>query len=173
MGLSTWRRRVRRYAVAPLVMASLMAFGLSAPLRADTGDAKNKADEQVADLRDQLEGTSTELVTAYLALQEAQAKLPAAQAALTQAQAAATAAEKHNTEVGIALAVAQADEARATERLAANATQLDATQRALDAFAADMFQGGGESQLSMALGATNPDDFATRLVLADTVTSMT
>ncbi|MEI2826812.1 MAG: hypothetical protein V9F04_10655 [Dermatophilaceae bacterium] len=173
MGFSTWRVRVRRYAVAPLAVAGLLAFGVAGPVHADTGDAKSKADEQVADLRDQLEGTSTELVTAYLALKDAQAKLPAAQAALAQAQAAAAAAEKRNTEVGIALAVAQADEARATERLAANATQLDATQRALDTFAADMFQSGGDSQLSMALGATNPDDFATRLVMADTVSAMT
>ncbi len=165
--------RWRRYAVTPVALACLLSFGLAPHAAADTGDDKDRADKQVQLLQDQVEGTSAELVTAYLALKDAQAKLPAAQATLAQAQAAAQAAAKRNAEIGVALQVAKANEARATERLAVNAASLDETQRDLDAFAADMFQGGGDSQLSIALGATSPDDFATRLVLADTVTAMT
>ncbi len=56
----------------------------------------------------------------------------------------------------------------------ANQVKLDQTQSVLDNFAADLFQGGGAgSQMSVALGATSADDFATRVVLADQVTSLT
>src|SRR4030095_9262845 len=72
------------------------------------------------------------------------------------------------------LAVAQANEQRALEAQAANKTKLDETQAILDNFAADLFQGGGGgSQMSVALGATSADDFATRVVLADQVSSLT
>ena len=62
----------------------------------------------------------------------------------------------------------------AAEAQAANQVKLEQTQSILDNFAADLFQGGGGgSQMSVALGATSADDFATRVVLADQVTSLT
>ena len=70
--------------------------------------------------------------------------------------------------------MAQANEQRAVETQTANKAKLDQTQSVLDNFAADLFQGGGGgSQMSVALGATSADDFATRVVLADQVTSLT
>lgn len=166
----------RRYATATAAITAVLcavSFALPATAQADTGDEKKKVDAQIEQLHDALEGTSAELAQAYLALQTVQAQLPAAEAALADAQTKARAAEKYNTEVGIQLSVAQANEARAGENLVRNEAALDSTQRVLDAFAADMFQGGGGSQLSVALGAVSADDFATRLVLADTVTAMT
>jgi len=166
----------RRYAVATAAATAVLcavSFSLPTLARADTGDEKKKVDAQIEQLHDALEGTSAELAQAYVALQSVQAQLPAAEAALADAQAKARAAEKYNTEVGLQLQVAQANEARAGENLSRSEAALDSTQRVLDAFAADMFQGGGDSQLSVALGAVSADDFATRLVLADTVTSMT
>ena len=73
------------------------------------------------------------------------------------------------------LAVAQANEQRAVQQQAATQAQVESTQQTLDSFAADVFQGGGSStsQLSVAFGATSPDDFATRVVMADEVSSMT
>ena len=154
----------RRYATATAaITAVLCAVSFALPATA-------QVDAQIEQLHDALEGTSAELAQAYLALQTVQAQLPAAEAALADAQTKARAAEKYNTEVGIQLSVAQANEARAGENLVRNEAALDSTQRVLDAFAADMFQGGGGSQLSVALGAVSADDFATRLVLADTVT---
>ncbi len=167
------RAPARHRTVSAVVATGLLAVVLAPLARADTIDDKKKADQQVAALHAALEGTSTELATAYLKLQETKAQLPAAQARLTAANAAAKAADAHNIDVAAKLAVAKANEARAVEDGKANSQKLSTTQRTLDVFAADMFQGGSDSQLAVALGATSPDDFATRLVLADTVTSLT
>lgn len=163
---------VRRLTAAGLAVVCTAALGVASS-SADTGDEKRKADQQVQQLQDALEGTSTDLVNAFQAWQATAAKLPAAQAALAAAQDAERAANAHNAEVATRLAVAKANEARAVETLAANERQLDETQNTLDSFAAQMFQNGGGSQLSVALGATSADDFATRIVLADTVSSLT
>lgn len=179
--MTTIRRRRRasllraRLTAAGLVLVSTAALGIStaATSSADTGDEKKQKDQEVVQLQDALEGTSTELVQAYQAWQATAAKVPAAQAALAQAQTAETGATQHNNDVAAKLAVAQANQARAVEAMATTRKQLEDTQATLDNFAADMFQGGGGSQLSVALGATSADDFATRVVLADTVSSLT
>ena len=165
--------RPRRVLSLGVALGCVVALGVAPLARADTDDEKRQADQRVAELHSSLEGTSTELANAYLSLQQTQAQVPAAEAALADANAKAKAAAAHQAEVSTKLAVAKANEARAVEAVAKNAAALDATQRTLDAFAADMFQGGTSSELSVALGATSPDDFATRLVLADTVTAMT
>ncbi len=163
-------RRVLSLGVA---LGCVAALGAAPLAHADTDDEKRQADQRVADLNNALEGTSTDLATAYLSLQQTQSQVPAAETALADANAKAKAAAAHNAEVATKLAVAKANEARALESSAKNAATLDSTQRTLDVFAADLFQGGASSELSVALGATSPDDFATRLVLADTVTAMT
>lgn len=165
----------RRGLSLALVLASVTALGVVSPTSgvADTGDDKRAADQRVAAAQDALEGTSAALVKAYEAYQATLARVPAAQRALASAQALERTASQRNDEVAARLAVAQANEARAIQQVADNAVALQQTQDALDGFAADVFQGGGESQLSVAMGATSPDDFASRLVLADTVTSLT
>jgi len=169
--LATWRLP-RRVTAVGLAVVCTTALGVSSS-SADTGDDKQRADVHVQQLQDALEGTSTELVNAYQAWQATAAQLPAAQIALADAQAREKAATGHNNDVAARLAVAGANEARAVETLHTNAAQLQSTQTTLDNFAADMFQGGGSSQLSVALGAVSADDFATRVVLADTVSSLT
>lgn len=166
------RRRALALTVA-LTSVAVMGLTSSTSVAADTGDQKRQADQQVASAQDALEGTSAALVTAYNAYLATTAKLPAAQALLDAASSAQRVASQGNDAVAGQLAVAQADEARAVEQATANAVALQSTQDALDGYAADLFQGSGESQLSVALGATSADDFATRLVLADTVTSLT
>ncbi|HVD22311.1 MAG TPA: hypothetical protein VNC23_04380, partial [Lapillicoccus sp.] len=166
----------RRAVVAGVAAASALALGVGAmgPAAADTGDDKRAADQQVEDIKGALQEMSADLAKAYTALQSTQSQLPAAQAALTQAEDAERAANQHNDEVAAQLAVAQANEQRALEAQAANQAKLEQTQATLDNFAADLFQGGGGgSQMSVALGATSADDFATRVVLADQVGSLT
>ena len=170
---TTFRRRAVSSAVAA---ACALAFGVTGALSsaADTGDQKRAVDQQIQDIQGALDETSADLATAYNALQATQSQLPAAQAALTQAEDAEHAANQHNDEIAAQLAVAQANEQRAVETQTANKAKLDQTQSVLDNFAADLFQGGGGgSQISVALGATSADDFATRVVLADQVTSLT
>jgi murein DD-endopeptidase MepM/ murein hydrolase activator NlpD len=171
LGLSTLAS-VRRVTAVGLTLACTAAVGISTSA-ADTGDDRQRADQQVRQLEDALEGTSTELVAAYQAWQATAAQLPAAQTALADAQAKEKAATEHNNDVAGRLAVAGANEARAVEVLRSNAVKLQATQSSLDNFAADMFQGGGGSQLSVALGSVGAHDFATRVVLADQVSSLT
>ncbi|HEU4331086.1 MAG TPA: peptidoglycan DD-metalloendopeptidase family protein [Lapillicoccus sp.] len=165
--------RTRRAGLAALAAVALVATGAIAS-RADTGDDKRAVDQRIEDIKGALSETSQDLANAYNALQATQSQLPAAQAALTQAEDAERAANQHNDEVAAQLAVAQANEQRALEAQAANQAKLEQTQAVLDNFAADLFQGGGGgSQMSVALGATSADDFATRVVLADQVTSLT
>ena len=169
---SRMRRRTTALAVGT-VCALLLGIGAGTS-SADTGDDKRAVDQRIEDIKGALSETSEDLANAYNALQSTQAQLPAAQAALTQAEDAERVANQHNDEVAAQLAVAQANEQRALEARSANQAKLEQTQSILDNFAADLFQGGGGgSQMSVALGATSADDFATRVVLADQVTSLT
>ena len=122
------------------------------------------------------------------ALPVAQQRLASAQAALAQAESAQARAEAdrgsrrvdaeakaraHNEAVAQKLAVAQANEQRAKEKLAQSSQALVTSQDALDAYAAEVFQGAGtESQLGMVFGATSPQDFADRIVMADTASEV-
>lgn len=181
-----------------LAVAVACTFSLAGGLGAradDVEDQKRKADQRIAALGQQLEGTSAALAKAYVNLQKTRAAIPVAQQKVAQAQAAlaraqqaqaqaeatearAIAAEEkaraHNEEVAQKLAVAQANEARAADKLAKTSTQLASSQDALDAYAAEVFQGGAvtESQLGMVFGSTSPQDFANRLVMADTASAV-
>ena len=54
-----------------------------------------------------------------------------------------------------------------------SSTDLVSSQDALDAYAAQVFQGGGtESQLGLVFGATSPQDFADKLLMADTASTV-
>lgn len=165
--------RVKQRYAAGLAVVCALGLHVGPAALADTIDDKKAADRHVAALEQTLEDTSAELAAAYLALAETQALMPAARNRLLLAEAASRTAARRNAEVGASLAVAEANVARAQEKLDRNVTTRDQTQRTLDSFAADLFQGGSVGQLSVALGATSADDFATRLVLADTVTALT
>ncbi len=172
------RRRFCRSRAAALatvgVVASLL-FSLGTPVaQADLDGDKARIDRELADLHAALEGTSADLVKAYRALHATEATVPDARAALADAQAKAAEAARHNEQVATQLAVAQANEARAVEEQQQTSDKIEETQRELDVFAADLFQGGaGENQLAVALGATNPDDFVSRIASADIVSSFT
>ena len=160
----------------------------------DVQDQKQHADKRIASLGQQLEGTNAKLASAYVNLEKTKAALPAAQAALVNAQQAQAAAEQaqaaaeatearaidaetraraHDEAVAQRLAVAEANEARATEELSKTSTDLVSSQDALDAYAAQVFQGGAsESQLGLVFGATSPKDFADKLLMADTASTV-
>lgn len=178
-------------------VALACAFALTPTLLAradDVQDQKRDAERRIASLGQQLEGTSSKLAKAYVNLERTRAALPIAQRQLTdataqvgRAQAAQVQAEDterralgeeakaraYNDEVAQKLAVAQANEARAKEQLGKAEKQLASSQDALDAYAAEVFQGGGtESQLGLVFGADSPQDFADRMVMADTASAV-
>lgn len=184
----------RLTAVGAVLACTLSLAGGLAARADDVADQKRQADRKIASLGQQLEGTNSALASAYARLEKtkaalpvAQQKLAAAQAALTRAQAAQAQAETveaqavaaeararaYNELVAQRLAVALANEARAKERLAKSATALVSSQDALDAYAAEVFQGGSpQSQLGIVFGATSPQDFADRIVMADTASTV-
>ncbi|GAA2487829.1 hypothetical protein GCM10009858_27260 [Terrabacter carboxydivorans] len=184
-----------RLTAAGLVVACSVSVGTALVARADSvSDQKKRNDQKIAALGQQLEGTNASLARAYVNLERTNAALPiaqqrvvAAQSAQAQAQAAQAAAEDtearavaaeakaraYNDEVAQRLAVAQANEQRAKEQLAKSSTDLVSSQDALDSYAAEVFQGSDqESQLGMVFGSTSPQDFANRLVMADTASAV-
>lgn len=186
---------MKRLTAVGVSLACVLSLATGTLARADSvSDQKKRADQQVASIGQQVDGTSAALNAAYARLQKTQAALPgarqrlasaqqqvtAAQAAQAQAEATEAAAidaeakaRAYNDAVAQKLAVAQANEARAKERLTQSSTELVSSQDALDAYAAEVFQGGApESQLGLVFGATSPQDFADRIVMADTASAV-
>ncbi len=184
-----------RVTVAGIVVACSASLVTATGARAESvQDQKNTTDKRIAALAQQLEGTDVRLAQAFLNLERTKASLPAAQQQLAAAQAmqaqaeaaqvqavateqravdAETKARAHNDEVAQRLAVAQASESRAREQLAKSSKGLVASQETLDAYAADVFQGGGaQSQLGLVFGSTTPGQFADRLLMADTASTV-
>ncbi len=184
-----------RLTAVGVAIACLASLGPSLVARADdVADQKRQADRRVAALGQQLEGTNTKLATAYINLEKTKAALPGAQQRLANAQATVTRAaaaqvqaedterralaaeaqaRAHNDEVAQKLAIAQANEARASEQLRKTESRLTSSQDALDAYAAEVFQGGGsESQFALVFGTGSPQDFADRISMADTASAV-
>ncbi|EWT00230.1 peptidase M23 [Intrasporangium oryzae NRRL B-24470] len=178
-----------------LVLACTVSLGTALVARADSvSDQKKRNDKRIAALGQQLEGTNASLARAYVNLEKTKAALPVAQQRLSAAQQAQAQAEQaqaqaedvqaraeaaeakaraHNEDVAQKLAVAQANAQRAVERLAKSSSELVTSQDALDAYAAEVFQGPGpDSQLGMVFGGTSPQDLADRLVMADTASTV-
>jgi murein DD-endopeptidase MepM/ murein hydrolase activator NlpD len=135
----------------------------------DPDKAKKKVDQQIQDLKDELEDTSADLKNAYFALRKTQAALPGAQANLDKAQAAVAKADAYNDEMAIKLQVAQANEAKAVDELASAKKDAVDSRNRVAQFASQLYQDQGMGQLSVALNATTPDDFASRMAMNDTV----
>ncbi|MEO8555090.1 MAG: peptidoglycan DD-metalloendopeptidase family protein [Actinomycetota bacterium] len=168
------RRSTRRSTAVRLVsmavgIAVACTLGLAPASTADTRGDKKKLDADIALLRIQLEDTSKVLANAFIELKLTKAALPGAEQALTAADAARVIADRHNEEVATALAVAQANEAKAADQLAQNARATQAAQDQLGNMARDAYQQGGDSGLAIALEATSPEDFTNRMVMLDTV----
>ncbi|MEO5981449.1 MAG: M23 family metallopeptidase [Pedococcus sp.] len=142
---------------------------LGAPAATDPGRAKKKVDKQIDALQGQLEDTSADLRDAYLALRRTKAAIPGAQSVLDEATAKMSAADAHNDEMAVALDVARANEARAVDELKGTRKDLSDTRTRVARFASQLYQDQGMGQLSVALSATTPEDFANRIALTDTV----
>ena len=153
-------------AAAPALTSSAHAV---APGADDPNKAKKQVDKEVEALKDELEDTSASLKAAYVALRQTQAALPIAQAALDKANAAVSKADAYNDEMAVQLQVARANEARAVDELATTRAKLAETRTRVARFASQLYQDQGMGQLSVALSATTPDDFANRIAMNDTV----
>jgi murein DD-endopeptidase MepM/ murein hydrolase activator NlpD len=170
-------RRTLAVRLVGLGVAAVAAGSLAlAPVSvADTGGDKAKLDRDMATLRGQLEGTSQDLVEAYVALRRTQAQIPAARRALSAAQTALRQAEQRNQQIADRLVLARADEAKAASALAVNARATESTLDAVGNLARESYQQGSVGamgSLSVALSAQSPDDFATRIATMDHVNQL-
>ncbi len=170
-------RRTLPVRLVGLGIAALTAGSLAlAPVSvADTGGDKAKLDRDMATLRGQLEGTSQDLVDAYVALRRTQAQIPAARRALSAAQTALRQAQQRNQEIADRLVLAGADEAKAASALAVNTRATESTLDAVGNLARESYQQGSVGamgSLSVALSAQSPDDFATRIATMDHINAL-
>ena len=152
-----------------VVLALAFTLGVAPLGSASTAGDKKRIDAEVAQLRTQLQDTSKTLANAFIELHRTRAELPGAQQALTAASAAQVVADRHNETVATALALAQANEAKAADELAQNALDTQAVQDQIGNMARDAYQQGAVSGLSIALEAQSPEDFTNRMVMMDTV----
>ena len=138
-----------------------------APVRGDSVDRrKNDLDQQISDLRDDLEGTAADLVDAAVKLKSAESELVDVRARLAAAQAALAAAEKRDAKIAADLAYAQAEEEKAAKALDAQAKAQDEARARLGRLAREAYSGSGLTGLSIALQAQSPDQFAERMAVA-------
>ncbi|WP_404381552.1 peptidoglycan DD-metalloendopeptidase family protein [Knoellia locipacati] len=160
---------------AGLSVAVLCSLALVAPVSAHPGadpnpnSQKRKVDAQIDQLREDLHETNADLAEAYIALRTTQGQLPGAQAALTQAQAAASRAETANAIAAQELEVAQANETKAQDELAATTKEIRDSRGQVAQFAAQIYQEQGFGELDMAMTSTSPQQFADRIALIGTV----
>ena len=146
-----------------------LSLGLVSTSSADTGGDKRKVDASIAELSSAIEGTSADLAKAVVGLRRITAVLPGVRQALVVADVTRVAADRRNQTLATALAVAQANAAKATEALRTNARESQAVADQLGNLVRNDYQHGAVSGLSIALEATSPEDFTDRLVLLDTV----
>ena len=150
-----------------VAMASTSAEAV--PTGSDPGKDKRKVDAQVDQLKAQLQETSSDLSAAYTALRSTQDKLPAARTVLEKAQNAAATADRANAVAAQELEAARASEKKAEDKLASTTKKVKSSRTRVAQFAAQIYQEQGFGQLDMALSSSDPQQFADRIALVDTV----
>ncbi|MFQ6172789.1 M23 family metallopeptidase [Oryzobacter sp. R7] len=163
-------RRAIALGTAVLAAAALASTSAQAlPTGSDPGKDKKKVDAQIDKVREQLEDTSSDLAAAYVALQKTRAALPGAQAGLAKAEGAAAAADRANAVAAQELAAAVASEKKTEAELTETTTEVTESRTRVAQFAAQIYQEQGFGQLDMALTSSDPQQFADRIALVDTV----
>ena len=165
----TGLRLGRRGVVLVVVSILMVTFPGVVSSSADTIGDKKKLDAQIAQLRIALEDTSQDLARAFIELQRTKAQLPGAGLALASAQAEQAVADRHREAVATELAVARANEVKASNDLVRNARATQEVQDQIGKLARDDYQQGGVPGLEIMLEASSPEDFTNRMIMMDTV----
>lgn len=166
----TWLRAAATAVAGVLLVLSWPVPGplpVPPPAVADSvTDQRDALERQIAELRNQLQDTSADLVNAAVSLKRAQAGLVAVSAALATAQAAVVAAQQRDAELASQLAFAQAQEDKSAQAMAASRAATESTRAAVGQIARETYVNSGLGTLSVALQADSPEQFADRLSIA-------
>lgn len=148
------------------VLGSSLA-GPATPAAADpVSDQKRSVDSQIAEVKEELEGASEDLVTAAVGLKSLQAQLVTARTTLAAAQQARSEALRRDAELAARLTLAQAQLAKAERDIAAQREAEEQTRAALGRIAREAYAGNGLNGMSVALQATTPEQFTERMAVA-------
>jgi murein DD-endopeptidase MepM/ murein hydrolase activator NlpD len=166
--------RVRRLVVSALAAAAIVLAGAAAPSTAakdkDELERDRAANQQQLDqIRADLEGTTAELQEAYLKLEAANRELPLAQATMETAQAEYADAKKEHEETVESLKVAEGQKTDVTAQLERDVELARESRLSLGALARDSMMGNaaGGSDLLVLLGSESIDDAAKDLVASE------
>lgn len=168
------RRAGLRAALTGVATACLFAVMLSGSVSPGASadsvtDRKKALDERIAQLRDELEGTSREFAEAAVTLQRSQVELVDVRAKLSTARSELARAQAHDAAVASQLAFAQAEEAKAVLGLQEQYQAETELRAQLGLIARQTYVSSGApglSGLSVALQAEGAEEFVERLNLA-------
>ena len=169
-------RRTRRAVLTVALTAAALAVPALTPAAfpslvgaasADSvDDRKRSVDDQIAQLRDSLEGANAQFVDAAVALQRSQGRLVIARDTLATAQRTLAEAKAKDADLSERLTFAKAEEAKAVDDLADQERTEEQTRTALGQLARQTYQGGEVSGLSIVLQADSADQLGERLAFA-------
>lgn len=129
-------------------------------------DRRVALERQIAQLRDDLEGSSKDLVEAMVTLRRSADELVDVRVELAAAQQALAQAQRRDAEFASRLAFAQAEEAKAAHELSAQVDAEADTRAALGQIARETYASAGPVGLAIALDAQTPDQYADRMAIA-------
>lgn len=161
------RRSVFRFVAG--AVAGVVLIGVPADARADSvGDRKKALDKEIAQLRDELEGTSAEFAEAAVTLKRSQAELSDVRARLETAHEQVVLARRRDAGAASRLAYARAEETKARRGLDAQRAAREQARAAIGLIARQSYVDCGLTGLSLALQSDDPDQFVDQLAFAGT-----
>lgn len=159
--------RWARSGAVTLTMLATLAVGTHA-YADDPDTAKQKVDQQINQLKGDLDETSVELKNADSALTATNAKVVTATATLKTKQAEVISAQNNQSDVAAQLKIASANETEGKSDLAKNAAAQAKTRTLVGGIARQSYMSGGLGSFGLTLNLLTSDD-STDLTVADVV----
>ncbi len=170
MRRSTHSARGRRLLVvltaAGLFLGTPAVLVLPSASADSVNDRKKDLDEQIAELRETLEGANADFVEAAVALKQTEGRLVVARSTLATAQQQLADATALDQKLSGQLSFAEAEEKKAERDLAAQGAAEQDTRRVLGQIARQTYTGSEVTALSIVLQSESPEQLTARLSYA-------
>lgn len=169
MSRSILRRPLSVLAASIMIAAPLLAVPVQHAGAEGTKDDKISeqatVDQQLEDIRLELDGVNEDLATTYLALAETELLIPQAQADLEAAQIELAAAQEEDRLIGDRLVAAQDEERRLSGDVEAGQAEIDTGDSEMAEVALSAYKSGAPpNPASVYVGGTSPQDTVDRAV---------